>query len=515
MTTIHKNINFTLDGTGKVVVGSDTYNWSGKWLMGVDVWSPDEHKTYTTTIKLDGSNWGMAFLRVTGDADMKVKLTDSAVGSNIEHVILGNAGSDATFNRTYVDLIESYDNGVDNVTLGIAGAGAINLRDGNDILKTGSGWVGSIRMNNGNDRLTVGSGGAEIIAMGDGNDRLTFGSGGVEAVSTGSGNDIVNGGSGWVGVIDTNAGNDTINVHDGNVELIRASNGNNTINILGAGWVAAIVAYDDDDTVTISGDAEFTGSISLGKGDNTVTTGTGFVNSIITDNGNDTITVGSGGVGSVISWGGENTVDVNGWVGVMRLTGTSAVTMHAGGMIEMLRFGNGDDSLSVAASTESNNTFMFNGGDGTDDISFASFTTDIEISLSVSFEVFGGNNNYFIITGFENLVTGSGDDDVNGNSVENVLDGGAGNDTLTGGAANDTFIYADGYGDDTVTDFQVGGSDDIDLRGLSGIDSFADLGTGGHMTQHGAATWITNGNGDVLILENVTATDLTAGHFVF
>ena len=58
--------------------------------------------------------------------------------------------------------------------------------------------------------------------------------------------------------------------------------------------------------------------------------------------------------------------------------------------------------------------------------------------------------------------------------VDDRLYGGAGDDTLTGGWGTDTFVFAAGHGDDTITDFFLGG-DKIDLTQITGITSFDDL----------------------------------------
>ena len=47
----------------------------------------------------------------------------------------------------------------------------------------------------------------------------------------------------------------------------------------------------------------------------------------------------------------------------------------------------------------------------------------------------------------------TGQDTIYGNGGNDLLDGGTGDDTLTGGAGTDTFVYASGYGADTITDF--------------------------------------------------------------
>lgn len=103
-----------------------------------------------------------------------------------------------------------------------------------------------------------------------------------------------------------------------------------------------------------------------------------------------------------------------------------------------------------------------------------------------------------------------------GNGAANAIDGGAGNDRLTGGGSADTFVFRDGSQRDVVTDFTVAGAahDVIDLRGLTAVTDFADL-VANHLTQSGTTALITAGNGDVLALMNVTATDLTSDHFLF
>lgn len=88
----------------------------------------------------------------------------------------------------------------------------------------------------------------------------------------------------------------------------------------------------------------------------------------------------------------------------------------------------------------------------------------------------------------DRLDGGSGNDHLFGGDDSDVLIGGRGNDMLTGGSDGDRFVF--GAGRDVITDFQAndddddgddddGGQDDdgdvIDLRGLAGIDSFADI----------------------------------------
>ena len=93
--TIHKSVKFTLDGKSKFTVGDETYRWDGRWIDLVNIWSGDSGKTYTSTVTLEGANWGISTIRFVGQANMKVVITDgdSKSGRNIDHLELGNAGS--------------------------------------------------------------------------------------------------------------------------------------------------------------------------------------------------------------------------------------------------------------------------------------------------------------------------------------------------------------------------------------------------------------------------------------
>jgi Ca2+-binding RTX toxin-like protein len=95
-----------------------------------------------------------------------------------------------------------------------------------------------------------------------------------------------------------------------------------------------------------------------------------------------------------------------------------------------------------------------------------------------------------------------------------VLGGYGGNDTVTGGAGSDTFYLTRGYDQDTITDFSVG-EDLITIYGLdTDFDTFQEImdaatsyGPGGEHTQ------IDFGEGDVLLLRNVTLASLTSDSF--
>ena len=110
-----------------------------------------------------------------------------------------------------------------------------------------------------------------------------------------------------------------------------------------------------------------------------------------------------------------------------------------------------------------------------------------------------------------------------GGNQNDTLEGGAGQDTLTGGmqddlltgnAGNDIFVFVDGDGRDTISDFEaLNGSERIDLSGVSAITDFADL--QGMMSQSGTDVLIDAGGGDTITLAHVALADLDASDFVF
>lgn len=64
-----------------------------------------------------------------------------------------------------------------------------------------------------------------------------------------------------------------------------------------------------------------------------------------------------------------------------------------------------------------------------------------------------GNDGLSGGSGNDELYGEDGDDTLYGNDGNDILDGGAGNDTLCGGNGTDTYIFAKGYGNDTINEW--------------------------------------------------------------
>jgi uncharacterized delta-60 repeat protein len=122
-------------------------------------------------------------------------------------------------------------------------------------------------------------------------------------------------------------------------------------------------------------------------------------------------------------------------------------------------------------------------------------------------------NDRLVGDGNANLLSGgSGDDTLIGNGAKDTLIGGSGNDILTGGSGNDIFVFLPGFGNDTVTDFQVGtvkNHDTLDLTALN-FDTLQQVWD--NTTDVGPNAVITSGS-DTITLEGVTEAQLQSHSF--
>jgi Ca2+-binding RTX toxin-like protein len=102
----------------------------------------------------------------------------------------------------------------------------------------------------------------------------------------------------------------------------------------------------------------------------------------------------------------------------------------------------------------------------------------------------GGDDILFGSAGNDTLLGSEGADRLDGGAGRDTLDGGVGDDLLTGGAGRDTFVFAPGYGADTVADFD---------RRFDSLDMSA-FGFAPSETRIDATIVLYFGGGDVLTL---------------
>jgi hypothetical protein len=197
---------------------------------------------------------------------------------------------------------------------------------------------------------------------------------------------------------------------------------------------------------------------------------------------------------------------------------------------ETLNFGYGGPAFNLSGNDQVwclNGDDVFFSGDGDDtvyggygdDILSGGIGNDRLLGANDEDRVFGGDgdDSVFGNNGNDYVFGGSGNDLVSGNAGNgwDQLFGHQGNDLLVGGTGSDDFIFRDGDGNDTIRDFDANNNaEDIILRGVTGITSFADL-SANHMSQVGTSVVIEDGAGLTITLLNVDIADLGAGDFIF
>jgi Ca2+-binding RTX toxin-like protein len=246
----------------------------------------------------------------------------------------------------------------------------------------------------------------------------------------------------------------------------------------------------------------------IGDGDDTIT-GSNGRDVIAAGSGNDTV---KGGSGDDLLYGNDGNDTLDGGAGNDRLLG--------GAGIDLLVYMGGTDIL--------------DGGAGSDTADFTKATMSVRIDMAAAgFEVTTAAMAIADLISIEN-VRGSGfADTLIGNAYKNRLDGGGGADTMSGGAGDDTllggagndrlagglgadileggsgsdqFVFERASGTDTVVDF-ARKQDKIIVAGAVGFDqlTIAQVGTDAHVRFAG----------DTLVLQNITASALGAGDFLF
>jgi Ca2+-binding RTX toxin-like protein len=219
--------------------------------------------------------------------------------------------------------------------------------------------------------------------------------------------------------------------------------------------------------------------------------------------GNDIIDGGKG-IDILRGGGGNDILQIRGSEGTRDVldggTGTDTLQLLGNGNVTLAGF---DATASSIEILQGNGRALF----GTKDADAFDFSGLTAISGVSHVDGKGGN---------DSLAGSNFGDDLRGGGGDDTLDGGAGNDVLTGGAGVDTFVFADGYGADTVRDYKPG-TDIFDFTGIAGVNDFGDL----FLTQIDPKTVLIDfdgvAGGDTLTVQKTTIAALTAnqGDFVF
>jgi len=396
---------------------------------------------------------------------------------------------------------------IENVTAGsgndtLAGDSADNVLDGGGGSDTAS-YSGSpgADADLGTGTADDGLGGTDTLVRienltgGAGGDTLT-GNGGANALSGGGGGDTL-GGAGGNDVLAGEAGSDTLSggadddTLDGgaDADLLTGDAGNDTL--IGGGGADTLEGGADADSLdggigndTLTG-GDGNDTVDGGSGDDTIVAGSGAGDDDYNGGGDtDTILFTSTSAGVVVdlasgtATGDETGTDAltaienaTGGSGADTLIGSgSANVLAGGGGADVLVGGGGDDSL--------------DGGGDVDTADYTATTAGVVVDLAGGTAT-GSEIGTDTLTAIEDVIGGSGNDTLGGDSADNVLDGGGGIDTAEYSASPGVDanlgngMATDGLGGtDTLLNIEnlTGGDGDDTLTGDEGANALAGAG---------------------------------------
>ena len=246
-----------------------------------------------------------------------------------------------------------------------------------------------------------------------------------------------------------------------------------------------------------------------------------------TGSGNDTLT-GGGGADKLIGGGGNDTANYS--TSAKGVTVNLALTTKqvskgdaAGDVLSSIENVSGSAFADKLTGNSKNNVLSglagadkLSGGAGADTANYSASKTGVTVNLGLASEQDSkGDASGDTLTSIESVTGSNFADLLTGTGKSNVITGLAGNDTLTGNGGNDKFVFAKGFGKDTITDFTEGKGlgDVIRLSMGTSFDSFAEITS--HTTQRGDDTVITFNANTTLTLDLVQKSALAADDFLF
>jgi Ca2+-binding RTX toxin-like protein len=364
--------------------------------------------------------------------------------------------------------LTSYTLGANLENLAFTGTGSF-AGTGNELANTISGGAS-------NDTLS-GLGGDDVLVGGAGSDSLLGGAGNDTYVGVATGDVITEAVGGGTDEVQTALGSYTLGANLENLSYTGGGTFSGTGNALGNKMVGG---ENNDSLNGLDGDDLLQGG--------------GGTDSLNGGNGHDELR-GNGGGDSLNGGAGND-------------------TLNGGGGNDTMSGGAGNDTYIVEDAGDSVNEAS---GAGTDSVetTLASYTltANVENLTFVGEGNFSGTGN-----GLANTIAGgAGNDTLNGAGGNDRLEGGAGNDSMNGGAGLDVFLFAEGFGDDTITGFDANAGSGQDLLDISGLGiSAATFASSVTITDLGADTLVAIGDDSILLLgvNGVVPNNITQADFL-
>ncbi|MCB9959089.1 MAG: matrixin family metalloprotease [Rhodospirillaceae bacterium] len=439
-------------------------------------------------------------------------------------------GDDGVDTLVNVETLEFADGAMSNYSIYVDGFGTAYLRsDGTeqDDTLNGLGLGDMLNGLGGSDTLT-GNAGDDLINGGEGTDTAVYSGNQVDYAIT------YDAGLATFTVTDANAadgdeGTDTLT----GIETLQFADGTVAAQTLIGGGDPPPSGGDFDGT---EGDDTYTGTSA-----DEVIAGNGGADTLSGAGGNDEI---DGGTGDDVIAGNDGNDLLTGGPGDDTIDGGDGEdTAVYGGSLFDYAFGYGLDFGSMTLTLYLTDYNTGNGDDGADaltNIETVQFSNGTITPLSLYedpqgtlFIVYEGTqyNDYYSGWSLNDMMSGNaGTDTLSGSGGNDRIDGGAGNDvlagdagadtliggtgddTLTGGSGADIFVFADGDGQDHITDFDAG-VDWVDLSGHSDFASFGDVSSA--LGQEANGVLLSASGNDSLFFEGLLVGDLTTDDFLF
>lgn len=486
----------TLDHSASTYSG-DTFNFLTEQITGAHI-NPAFSALQGIEIYLDGSG-GNTIVSAGGISALV------AYGGGGDDTMIASNGNDSMYGGDGIDVL---DLSVGNFVYTFNTQTGVSVEYGS--FEAFGGFEHFI-FGSANDTVTTHSvfGNVETVEGGDGNDTI------FDGTDTGTGDiDTYNGGAGIDTIVYTGlfSADQVIDLSQNKVTFQGAARDNllNFENARVEGSSAGMIGNNGANVLTAIG--AFANFIDGRSGNDSIDAG----------EGNDVV-VGGFGADTMVGGTGIDTLSYQGSGGVqVRLWAGTATGGHAQGDVfsgfENLDGGGGYDSLAgnggdnVINGNDGNDTIeggagadTMNGGNGVDTLHYGAVTADLVVRLWNNTAT-GGAATGDVISNFENVTGGSGNDSIAGNGLDNVLHGGNGDDTIEGGNGADTMNG--GAGVDTLSYSAVGVGITVQLwnNSASGGAATGDVvlnfenvigGSAGDLLEgNGAANLLSGGNGD-------------------
>lgn len=275
--------------------------------------------------------------------------------------------------------------------------------------------------------------------------------------------------------VNAGKGQDKININSGSKHKIYGEAGNDIISIgVKAGSGSKI--YGDDaknkltgnDTFNINGGKK--NYLYGGKGKDTFNINGGTSNYLYGGAGNDVFVIGKNSTGTAVvkdfstAKGNTDSVQVVG--GAVKNIAVSGKNMIVkGGKSASITLENTKSKTFTVTDTlgaytvSGTNVKLALGKNYKGTLNAASFITTVDARSNANGIIIKGNaknNTIYGGVGANTIYGYGGNDTLNGGAGNDTLYGGIGTDKLIGGTGRDTFVYANGDGKDTITDYTAG-----------------------------------------------------------